>query len=31
MTRLQETLINRPYGTGRVFFIFFQALPLPSF
>jgi hypothetical protein len=23
---LQETLINRPYGTGRVFFSFFQAL-----
>jgi hypothetical protein len=22
MTHLQETLINRPYGTGRVFFLF---------
>ena len=22
MTHLQETLINRPYGTGRVFFFF---------
>jgi hypothetical protein len=21
MTHLQETLINRPYGTGRVFFL----------
>jgi hypothetical protein len=33
MTHLQETLINRPYGTGRVFFLFFQALRarLPSF
>jgi hypothetical protein len=33
MTHLQETLINRPYGTGRVLFSFFQALRarLPSF
>ena len=33
MIHLQETLINRPYGTGRVFFLFFQALRgrLPSF
>jgi hypothetical protein len=22
MTHLQETLINRPYGAGRVFFLF---------
>ena len=26
MTHLQKTLINRPYGTGRVLFSFSQAL-----
>jgi hypothetical protein len=33
MTHLELTLINRPYGTRRVFFLFFQALRawLPSF